>query len=45
MVEARSGAWEEYRNAVGHGRGKICVVKAQLEIKQTRTVGDNKKSF
>lgn len=36
---------KEHRNAIGHGRGKICVVKGQLEIKQARIVGDNAKRF
>ena len=37
--------WEDYRDAVCHCREEICVAKAQLELKLTSTVKDNKKGF
>lgn len=33
-VEARSGAWEQYRGAAPHCREKIHLVKAQLELSE-----------
>lgn len=35
--------WEEYRDVTCQCREKICVNKAQLELKLERIVGDNKK--
>ncbi|KAK4815661.1 hypothetical protein QYF61_005407 [Mycteria americana] len=36
---------EDYRGAVCHCRGKICMAKTRLELKQARNVVDNKKGF
>ena len=36
---------EDYRDAVGHCREKICAARAQLEFKLASTVKDNKKGF
>ncbi|KAJ7425292.1 hypothetical protein WISP_24186 [Willisornis vidua] len=44
-VEARSSEWEEYGNTACCSREKICMAKAQLELKLARNMRDKKRSF
>lgn len=37
--------WEDYRDTIWHCREKISTAKVQLNLKLTRTVGHNGKSF